>query len=61
MKTLRTLLAGSLLVALAAFGLTALTSSSTHPVVPVVAFLNTTCSSELFMEHESIQDMLEFK
>ena len=61
MKALRKLLAGTILVALAAFGLTTLTSSSTNSVVPVIAFLNTTCNSALYMEHESIQDMLEFK
>lgn len=61
MKTFRKLLAGALLVALAAFGLTALTSSSSDSLVPVLAFLNQTCSSELYMEHESIQAMLEFK
>ncbi|MXZ56506.1 MAG: hypothetical protein F4Z14_10115, partial [Gammaproteobacteria bacterium] len=61
MKTLRKLLAGMVLITLTVFGLTALTSSSSDPVVPVIAFLNQTCSSELYMEHESIQDMLEFK
>ncbi|MXZ44815.1 MAG: hypothetical protein F4Z01_07575 [Gammaproteobacteria bacterium] len=60
MKTLRKLLAGMVLITLTAFGLTALTSSSSNTVVPVVAFLNHTCSSDVYMEHESIQAMLEF-
>ncbi|MXZ43678.1 MAG: hypothetical protein F4Z01_01665 [Gammaproteobacteria bacterium] len=61
MKTLHKLFTGMIFVALTAFGLTALTSSSSDSVVPVLAFLDETCSSDVYMEHESIQDMLEFK
>ena len=47
MKTLRKLLAGSLLVALAAFGLTALTSSSNDPATtPVFGFTDKYCQNE---------------
>ncbi|MYC24731.1 MAG: hypothetical protein F4X56_02285, partial [Gammaproteobacteria bacterium] len=59
MKALHKLLAGTILVSLATFGLTALTSSSTNTVVPVVAFVNESCNSEMYMELESIQEMLE--
>ena len=47
MKTLRKLLAGTILVALAAFGLTALTSSSNDPATtPVFGFTDKYCQNE---------------
>ena len=63
MKTLRKLLAGTVLVALAAFGLTALTSSSTNSAynTQVWAFLNETCTSEIAVLLESVADMLKLR
>ena len=49
----------SVLVAMTVFGLTVLTSSSSNSTVPVLAFVNETCNSELNMELESIQEILE--
>ncbi|MYF02338.1 MAG: hypothetical protein F4227_05070 [Gammaproteobacteria bacterium] len=63
MKAFRKLLAGSLLVALAAFGLTALTSSSTNSSYDtrVMAFLNETCNSLDLMLFQNLTDMLDFR
>ncbi|MXZ56430.1 MAG: hypothetical protein F4Z14_09725 [Gammaproteobacteria bacterium] len=63
MKTLRKLLAGSLLVALTVFGLTALTSSSTDSgeTTQVWGFLNETCNSEIAVLLDSIEDMLKLR
>jgi len=55
MKALRKLLAGTILVALAAFGLTALTSSSNDPATtPVFGFTDKYCSSEHYKWFENI-------
>lgn len=63
MKALRKLLAGTILVALTAFGLTALTSSSTNSAenTQVWGFLNKTCDSDIAVLLESIEDMLKLK
>ena len=61
MKAYHKLLTGILMVALAGFGLTALTSSSTNSGdTRVWGWLNTTCNSEWSMIFQSIGDMLEF-
>ena len=62
MKTLLKLLTGILLVALTAFGLTALTSSSTNSSYDtrVMAFLNETCNSLELMLFQNATDMLDF-
>ncbi|MCY3540745.1 MAG: hypothetical protein OXH31_02385 [Gammaproteobacteria bacterium] len=61
MNALHKLLAGTILVALAAFGLTALTSSSTNSGdTRVWGWLNTTCNSEWSMIFQTMGEMLEF-
>lgn len=63
MKVLHKLFAGILLVTLAVFGMTALSSSSSDSAdtTQVWAFLNTTCNSEVFVLLDSTKDMLELR
>ena len=61
MKALRKLLAGTILVALAALGLTALTSSSTNSAdTRVLGFLNETCSSPDLILFQNMIDLVNF-
>lgn len=61
MKTLHKLLTGTLFVALTAFGLTALTSSSSNSAdTRVLGFLNETCDSEDLILFQNMIDLLNF-